>query len=105
MTYFRWDLKTPCMKDNEYKSEAKKIILMVISTISQFWSPTLTNLWYSVFLSLFSMVCTLPLLANICSCGGLNIFSYLVARGWEYFKFLRDLLHYGVLIFFLGEGS
>ena len=35
------------MKNSEYKSQAekKKMIPIVISTISQFWSPTLTNLW------------------------------------------------------------
>ena len=36
---------------------------------------------------------------------GLKCFSYLVARGWENFKFLGDLLYWGELIFFLGEGS
>ena len=35
----------------------------------------------------------------------LNFFLYLVARGWEYFKFLGDLLYWGVLISFLGEGG
>ena len=44
--FFRWDLKTPSIKNNEYKFQAKKkMILIVISTISHFWSPTLLNMW------------------------------------------------------------
>ena len=47
--FFRWELKTPCIKNSEYKSQAEKKtkqkILMVNSTISHFWFPTLTNLW------------------------------------------------------------
>ena len=35
----------------------------------------------------------------------LNFSLYLVARGWEYFKFLGDLLYWGVLISLLGEGA
>ena len=55
----RWDLKTPCIKNSEYKSQAKKkMIPIVISTIFPFWSPTLTNLWQSVFVTLFSMLYT-----------------------------------------------
>ena len=65
--FFRWELKTPCTKNSEYKSQAKrktnkqkKKILIVNSTISHFWSPTLTNLQQSVFVSLFSIVYTPP---------------------------------------------
>ena len=54
--FFRWDLKTLCVKNSEYESQAKKMILIVLSTISHFWSPTFTYFWQSVFLSLFSMV-------------------------------------------------
>ena len=32
-------------------------------------------------------------------------FSFLLARGWEDFKFLGDLLYWGDLISFLGEGG
>ena len=43
---FRWDMKTPCIKNSEYKSQAqKRMVSIVVSTISRFWSPTLTNLW------------------------------------------------------------
>ena len=39
---FRWDLKTPCIKNSEYKSQAKKKKndSDCISTISHFSSPT-----------------------------------------------------------------
>ena len=41
--FLRWDLKTSCIKNSEYKPQAKtKMIPIVISTISHFWSPTLT---------------------------------------------------------------
>ena len=43
--FFSWDFETPCIKNGEYKSQAKKMILIVISRISHFWAPTLTNLW------------------------------------------------------------
>ena len=95
LIFFRWDLKTPCIKNSEYKSHAKKKkkIPIVISTISHFWSPTLTNLWYSVFVSLFSLVYTPPYPRIFFFCGGLIFFlSYLVARGWKYYRFLVDLL-------------
>ena len=58
--FFSWDLKTPCVKNSEYKSQARKIIPIVISSISHFWSPIITNLWQSVFVSLFSIVYTPP---------------------------------------------
>ena len=32
-------------------------------------------------------------------------FRYLVARGWENFKFLWDFLYWGELISFVGEGE
>ena len=40
--FFRWDLKTLSIKDSEYEFK-QKMILIVISTISQFWAPTLTS--------------------------------------------------------------
>ena len=43
--FFRRDVKTLCIKNSEYKSETKKMIPIVISTISHFWSPTLTTFW------------------------------------------------------------
>ena len=48
---------------SEYESSQankKKKIPIVISRISHFWSPTLTNFSYFVFVSLFSMVYTPP---------------------------------------------
>ena len=104
--FFRWDLKTPCIKNSEYISYAKmkKMIPIVISTISHFWSPRLTNLWQSVFVSLFSMVYSPPY-PKVFFLQGLIFFLYLVARAWEYFKFLGDLLYWGVLISFFGVGG
>ena len=46
-----------------------------------------------------------PPYPQIFFCGGLIFFLYLVARGWEYFRFLGDLLYWGVLISFLGGES
>ena len=71
---------------------------MVISTISHFWSPTLTTSCQSVFVSLFSMVYTPP--RPFC---GANFSSCLMARGWENLKFLGDLLFLGNNILF-GRG-
>ena len=105
MIFFRWDLKTPCVKNNKCKLQAKKKISIVISTTSHFWSPTLTSLWWSVFVSLISMVYSPPYPQIFFLWEGLNFFLYLVARGWEYFKFLGDLLYWGALISFLGEGG
>ena len=33
-----------------------------------------------------------------------KFFSYIVARGWENFKFLGGLLYWGDIIYFLGDG-
>ena len=38
--FFRWDLKTSCIKNSEYESQTKKMV----SVVSHFWSPTLTTL-------------------------------------------------------------
>ena len=60
VVFFRWDLKTSCIKNSKFESQAKKMIPIVISTISDLWSPALTNFWQSLFVSLFSMVYTPP---------------------------------------------
>ena len=39
-------------------SSDKKMSLIVISTMSHFWPPTLTSSWKFIFASLFSMVYT-----------------------------------------------
>ena len=88
-----WDLKTPSIKNSKYESQAKKkkMILIVISTISHF--PTLTNFWQFVFVSLFSMIYT-PSTHKYSICGGLKLFVVCpVAKGWEDFKFLGELLY------------
>ena len=107
MIFFRWDLKTPCIKNSEYESYAKRMILIVISKISHFSSPTLTNFWQSVFVSLFFMVYTLPSHKYFFFGGrrGLNIFSCHIAKVQENFNFLGDLLYQEDLIYFLGEGG
>ena len=37
--FLKWDLKTPCIKSIVYKSQAKKMIPIVICTISQILVP------------------------------------------------------------------
>ena len=37
--FFRWDQETPCIKTTDYKSQAKIMFLVVISTMPYFWSP------------------------------------------------------------------
>ena len=49
VTFFRGDLKTPCIKSSEYKSQARKMFLVVISTMSNFLSTQPNN---------FLVVCT-----------------------------------------------
>ena len=84
--FFRWDLKTPCIRSSKYETQTKKLILTVISTIFHFWPPTLTTFRQSVFVSLLSMVYTvLPLPRNIFLLG-LQIFLYLLAMGRDNFK-------------------
>ena len=71
--FFQVRLENSVYKKSEYKFQAQQIIQIVISIISHFWSPTLTNLWYYVFVLLFSMVYTPPY-PQIFFCGGLNFF-------------------------------
>ena len=100
--FFRQDLKTPCIKNSEYKSQENKMIPSLISTISYFWSPTLTNFLQSVFVSLFSIVYAPPY-SQIIFLWGTSVFLCLVARSWKDFKFLRELLYWRDRISFLGE--
>ena len=79
-------------KTSEYETQTKKIIFIVISTISHFWFSTLATSLYSVFVSLSSMVYSSPPETFF---GGLTIFLYLVGRGCEKLKFLGDLLYWG----------
>ena len=41
--FFKWDMETPFIENSEYECRTKKMILIVISAISLFWSPTLTT--------------------------------------------------------------
>ena len=105
LIFFSWDMKTPCLKNSKYKSQAKKngsdFNFCNFSLLAPY---TITNFWQSVFVSLFSMVYT-PLYPQmfflwvatfVCVC------VCLVARGQE---FLGDLLYQGDLILFQGEGG
>ena len=108
VSFFRWDLKTPSIKSSEYISQAKKIkkIPIVMSTISHFWSPSLTILWqWVVYLYHYFPWYILPPPHKYFFCGELKFFSHLVVRAWEYFKFLGGFLYWGVLTSFLGEGA
>ena len=55
--WFLWTgVQNSLYKNSEYESQDKKMILIIIFTMCHFWSPTLTNFWWFVFVSLFSMV-------------------------------------------------
>ena len=59
LIFFSWDMKTPCLKNSKYKSQAKKngsdFNFCNFSLLAPY---TITNFWQSVFVSLFSMVYT-----------------------------------------------
>ena len=50
---FEVGLQNSVYKNSEYESQTKKMIQIVISTISHVWFPTLTTFWQSVFVSLY----------------------------------------------------
>ena len=101
--FFRLDLKISFTKNSEYKSQAKKN-----DSDCNFY-----NFWLLVpYPNKFVVVCICTVIfhgiyspqpTDIIFAGGLNFFLCLLARGWEYFIFLGDLLHWRVLICFLGE--
>ena len=92
--FLRWDLKTSCIKNSEYKPQAKtKMIPIVISTISHFWSPTLT-IYGSMYLYHYFAWYIQPPTYKYFLLQSANFFiPYLVASGWEYSKFFTDLLY------------
>ena len=55
-----WKFPVYIKSVNMNLKQTNKMILIVISTISHFWSSTLTTSWQSVFVSLFSMIYTPP---------------------------------------------
>ena len=80
-------MKTPCIKNSEYKSQPKtKKIPIVISAISHFRSP---------------FIIITPSYPQIIFLWRAKFFLSVAARAWEYFKFLGGLLYWGVLISFL----
>ena len=107
--FFRWNVKPPCIKNSKYESQAKKndsdcnfynfsllvpypnkFLVVCICILIFRWFilplPTNTFLWGAKFCHVFLNSC-------------------LVARGWEDFEFLGDLLYWENLISFLGEGG
>ena len=100
--FFRWDLKTPYIKNSEYKSQAKK------DSVCNFYNFSLLIPYpnkFVVFVLIFSMVYTPPYPQIFFLWGAIFFFSCPVARGWEYFRFLGDLLYWEVLFSFLGKGG
>ena len=76
------------IKNSEYESKKKKNTPIVVSTIFHF-----------CFHGIYSLVPTNIFFVKE------YFFSYLVARGWGNFKFLGELLYWGHLVSFLGEGE
>ena len=97
MIFFRWDFKTPCIKHSEYKSQAKK----KKDLDCNFVHPN-KFLVVSIFILIFHGLYS-PIPTNI-FLQGAN-FLCVVARGWEDFKFLGELMYWRYLISFLGEGG
>ena len=96
---FRWgwfflggDLKIPCIKKGNINLKQKKKKKKKEDSDCNFYNFSLLVHYRNKFVV-------------VCICNGINwakFFSYLVALGWEYFKFLGDFLYWGVLISFLG---
>ena len=85
------------------KENNKKIIPIVISTISHFWSPYPNKfLVFCICILIFHGVYSL--LPTNMFFWWTNFFLCLVARDWEDFKFLEDLLYWERPIFFFGRG-
>ena len=90
--FFRWDLKTPCIKNSEYKSQVKKKKKknpIVISTISHFWSP---------------FIIITPPYPQIIFLWRLNFFVC-CSQGLRIFQISWGPSVLGVLISFYGEGG
>ena len=100
--FFRWDLKTLCIKNSECKSQAKKN-----DSNCNFCNFSLLLPYPNKFLVV--CICILifhgiyPPTHKYFLLG--NNFFCLVARGWEDLKFLRELLYWGKLTSFLREGG
>ena len=55
---FQVGLENSLYKNSEFKSQTQTVIPIAFSTISHFWSPTLTTFRQPVYVSLFFMVYT-----------------------------------------------
>ena len=108
MILFRWDLKTSCIKNGEYihilsKNEKNDShfnfcnFSLLVPKANKF---VVVCICIIIFHGIYS-----PLPQNTFFVGAKHFFLYLVARAWEYFKFLGDLLYWGVLISFFGVGG
>ena len=98
--FFQVGLENSLDKNNEYKSQAKKY------SDCNFYNSSLLVPYpnkFVVFVFVFSMVYTPPY-PQFCFFV-FFIFSCLVARDWEYFRFLGDLLYWEILISFLERGA
>ena len=104
MIFSRWDLKAPCIKNSEYEFQTnKQKIPIVISTISHFWSPTLTTVWQSVFVSSFSIIyAPTPYTQKYSFLRGLNFFFVSCSQElgkfqifWRTSKLWGPNLHFG----------
>ena len=88
--FFRWDLKTPCIKNSDYKSQAKKN-----NSICNFYNFSLLfpypnkSVVVCICISVFHGIYPPPLPTHIFLCGG-HIFVCvcvcIVAMCWKYFK-------------------
>ena len=78
--FFRWDQKTPCVKNSEYESQTSKMILTLISTIPHFWSPALTT-YVSLYLYPYFPWYILPPPPTIFFSVGLKVFYISCSQG------------------------
>ena len=104
--FLRWDLKTPTIKNNANLKQKKKNdsdcnfynSSLLVSCPNKFVVVCICVL---IFPGIYS-----PLPTNIFFYGRLNFFFLdLVARGWEYFKFLGNLLYWRGPNFLFGRGG
>ena len=105
--FFWRDLKTSCIKNSEYEFQTKKK-----DSNCNFYNFSLLVPYRNIFLVvcicilIFHSMYIRPLPTShpqIFFIVGVNFFLYFVARSWEKFKFLADLLYWGNLISFFGR--
>ena len=104
--FFRWDLKTPYVKNSEHESQDLKQKNDSDCNFynSSFFVPYHNNLLVVYICILIFHGIYSPLTKKI-FCRGRGTFLCLVATSWEDFKFVGNLLYWEDLISFLGEGT